>query len=212
MSRDRLTITLDEALLTAVDSTIDGSAVRNRSHAIEHLIRQGLHLHELTHVVITAGTPTERALIPELVDRLKLTNIIHCVIISDPDHPNWASETLLSLSSLAPQLIARTIPGDFGSAAALTLLNADLLTPFLLIEVGERTVLPQSFLPLYTAHRQSDSTVTHLVTTEDGSSFLTTGCSIADPTLITQVPAGRATLHDVFPLLAKAGRVGTYVD
>lgn len=212
MSRDRLTITLDEALLTAVDGTIDGSAVRNRSHAIEHLIRQGLHLHELTYVVLAAGEPTEQPLLPEFAQRLKNTNIIHCVIIADPNHPMWAAELTISLQTLSPSLTTRIIPGDFGTATALTLLADELVQPFLLVELGEETRLPQSFLPLYTEHRHSDKAMTQLLTTTDGRSFQPTGCSILAPEFIAQIPTGRAELVDVFPLLAKAGRVGTYVE
>jgi hypothetical protein len=212
MSRDRLTITLDEALLSAVDGTIDGSAVRNRSHAIEHLIRQGLHLHELTHVIMLAGNPTDEPIVPLLAERLKTTNIIQGVIISDPEHPQWALGLRISLQTLIPTLHTRVIPGDFGSAAALTLLKEDLLHPFLLVELGEGTQFPTSFLPLYTEHRHSDKTMTQLLATDDGLRFTPTGCSIASPELITQIPAGHANLQDVFPLLAKAGRVGTYVE
>jgi hypothetical protein len=212
MSRDRLTITLDEALLSAVDSTIDGSAVRNRSHAIEHLIRQGLHLHELTHAIFFAGEPTDQPLIPLLSERLKNTNIIQGVIISDPGHPQWAQELATSLQSLNQGITTRTIPGDFGSAAALTLIADELTQPFLLIELGASTKLPLSFLPLYTEHRHSDKTVTQLLTTTNGLEFIQSGCSVISPDFMTQVPAGRANLHDVFPLLAIAGRIGTYVD
>lgn len=212
MSRDRLTITLDEALLSAVDGTIDGSAVRNRSHAIEHLIRRGLYLHELTTLVITTLEPTSAPLIPQLVERLKGTNIIHCMIITDPAQPTWALEVAASLENLYPELTCRTVPGDFGTAAALTLLTSELTTPFVLVQVAPDTVLPQSFLSLYTAHRHSDNVVTHLITTDDGVTFRTSSCSVLDPSFIAHVPAGHATLQTVFSLLAKAGKVGTYVE
>ncbi len=212
MSRDRLTITLDEDLLTAVDSTIDGSSVRNRSHAIEHLIRQGLHLHELTYVVLAPNGPSDAALLPNLVQRLAVTSIIHSVIISDPAQPQWAQELALSLATLVPKLTTSIIPGDFGNAAALTLVAQELTQPFLLIQFGQQTELPDSFFPLYTEHRHSDKAVTQLLCSQTGISFEPAGCSIVSPELINYIPAGRATLADVFPLLAKAGRVGTYVD
>ncbi|HSI20147.1 MAG TPA: hypothetical protein VLA04_00330 [Verrucomicrobiae bacterium] len=212
MSRDRLTITLDDALLSAVDGTIDGSSVRNRSHAIEHLIRQGLRLHELTHVVLTAGAASDQPLIPLLAEKLNATNIIRCMIISDPNHPTWATEVAASLGSLSSRLQTKILPGDFGSAAALTLAANELLTPFLSIELGPETMLPPSFLPLYTAHHQSGNVVTHLLTTEDGTTFHQSGVRVIDASFITSIPAGRADLQDVFPLLAKAGRVGTYVE
>lgn len=212
MSRDRVTITLDDALLSAVDGTIDGSAVRNRSHAIEHLIRQGLHLHELTHVVLVAGTATTTPLLPQLTDRLKETSVTHCMIVSDPVDPNWANDTVAALAQLAPKLQTRILPGDFGSAAALTLAAQKLTTPFLIVEIAAHTALPSSFLRVYSSHHRTDCVVTHLLATHDGSTFQPTGVSVASPDLISEVPAGHSQLSDVFPLLAKAGRVGAYVD
>jgi mannose-1-phosphate guanylyltransferase len=40
--KERLTITLDEELLRKVDASIDGVDIRNRSHAIEHLLNAAL--------------------------------------------------------------------------------------------------------------------------------------------------------------------------
>jgi hypothetical protein len=211
MSRDRLTITLDEALLTAVDGTIDGSAVRNRSHAIEHLIRKGLLLHELTTLVIVPGAGTENPPLPALAEAIKATSIIQCMIVSDPTRPTWATELSISLQTLIPHLTMRIVPGDFGSAAGLTLLADELTAPYLILELRANTQLPPSFLPLYTAHRRTDNYLTLLLQTDNGLDFSPTGCMIMSPEAVVQIPAGRANLADLFPLLVKAGKVGTYV-
>lgn len=52
--KTRLTITLDGNILSKVDSTIDGSKIRNRSHAIESLLATYL-VPKSTHVLILAG-------------------------------------------------------------------------------------------------------------------------------------------------------------
>lgn len=54
MAKTRLTITLDKDLLKRVDSAIDGSKIRNRSHAIEFLLTSCL-LPKPTKVLILAG-------------------------------------------------------------------------------------------------------------------------------------------------------------
>lgn len=54
MSKIRLTITLDEKLLKRLDHTIDGSKIRNRSHAIEFFLTSSL-LPRSTKVLILAG-------------------------------------------------------------------------------------------------------------------------------------------------------------
>ena len=40
--KERLTITVDKELLDKVDKIVDGVNIRNRSHAIEYLIRSAL--------------------------------------------------------------------------------------------------------------------------------------------------------------------------
>lgn len=54
MDRDRLTITLSKSILAKVDALIDGTKIRNRSHAIEYLITQSL-TPKITQAVILAG-------------------------------------------------------------------------------------------------------------------------------------------------------------
>lgn len=54
MTKQRLTITLDQAVLKKVDSIIDGSKIRNRSHAIEYLLNTRL-IPGSTKVLILAG-------------------------------------------------------------------------------------------------------------------------------------------------------------
>lgn len=58
--RQRLTITVKKNLLRAIDSTIDGSRIRNRSHAIEFLLSQSLGIYKLKRALILAGGPGTR--------------------------------------------------------------------------------------------------------------------------------------------------------
>lgn len=54
MDRERLTITLKKSILSKVDGFIDGTKIRNRSHAIEYLITQSL-APRINQAVILAG-------------------------------------------------------------------------------------------------------------------------------------------------------------
>lgn len=54
MDRDRLTITLSNSILTKIDNFIDGTKIRNRSHAIEYLIKKSL-IPKVNQAVILAG-------------------------------------------------------------------------------------------------------------------------------------------------------------
>jgi len=54
MNRERLTITLRNDLLNALDAEIDGERLRNRSHAIEYYLSRSLG-HKTVKVLILAG-------------------------------------------------------------------------------------------------------------------------------------------------------------
>lgn len=64
-SKARLTITLAKDLLRQVDRTVDGKVIRNRSHAIEMLLKESL-LSQATTAVILAGGDFQGATIPPL--------------------------------------------------------------------------------------------------------------------------------------------------
>lgn len=57
MNRERLTITLRSDLLNALDSTIDGDKLRNRSHAIEYFLSKSLGLKALKVLILAGGKP-----------------------------------------------------------------------------------------------------------------------------------------------------------
>lgn len=55
MEREKLTVTIARDLFSQIDSVIDGETIRNRSHATEYLIRQGLGQHRVRSALILAG-------------------------------------------------------------------------------------------------------------------------------------------------------------
>lgn len=57
MSRERLTITLQEDVLEALDATIDGQRLRNRSHAIEYYLSKALGKKALKVLILAGGKP-----------------------------------------------------------------------------------------------------------------------------------------------------------
>lgn len=54
MDRERLTITLKKSVLAKIDALIDGTKLRNRSHAIEYLVTQSL-TPKISQAVVLAG-------------------------------------------------------------------------------------------------------------------------------------------------------------
>ena len=55
LTRERLTITLDAGILNHIDAAIDGTNIRNRSHAIEHLLTKALGPRVRTAVILAGG-------------------------------------------------------------------------------------------------------------------------------------------------------------
>lgn len=55
MDRDRLTITMRKDILKKVDSLVDGSTIRNRSHAVETLITRAITPKADTCVILAGG-------------------------------------------------------------------------------------------------------------------------------------------------------------
>ncbi len=55
MDREKLTVTISKDLFAQIDSVIDGRTIRNRSHAAEFLIRQGLGENRIRTALILAG-------------------------------------------------------------------------------------------------------------------------------------------------------------
>ena len=74
----RLTITLPEDLLNQVDRQIDGYSIRNRSHAVETLIRRSLTPVVTTAVILVGGNSKggELAALQPIHDR----RLIHIMV------------------------------------------------------------------------------------------------------------------------------------
>ena len=53
--KKRITLTIDEDLLNKVDSSVDNNIIKNRSHAIELLVRNSLQTNAPTKALILAG-------------------------------------------------------------------------------------------------------------------------------------------------------------
>ncbi len=90
-TKTRLTITLSQDLLTKVDSLIDGYSVRNRSHAIEGLVRQSLSADVKLAVILAGGTRKDsdvpslkkinkRYIFSIMIDQLKMFGINRIIV------------------------------------------------------------------------------------------------------------------------------------
>lgn len=86
--KSRLTITLPETLLKYVDQLVDKQTIRNRSHAIEHLIRQSLSPQVQTAIILAGGkySGAEHPLMKLIGEQTLLHQISHHLIQSGIKH------------------------------------------------------------------------------------------------------------------------------
>lgn len=71
MERERITISVKKHLLDQIDKVIDGTNIRNRSHAFEKLTSIALSLNDEKNAVVLIGGKNAMKLIPAAEDFLK---------------------------------------------------------------------------------------------------------------------------------------------
>jgi mannose-1-phosphate guanylyltransferase/phosphomannomutase len=158
-TKDRLTISLPNDVLTSLDEAIDGKEIRNRSHAIEHFLRQSLKP-SITNAVILAGATIQKESHPSLtmidgrnllditLEHISVAGFRHVYILAG------ASNDLLR-KSLGQRGYGMKIhwieePKPMGTGGALKLLEGILYEPFLVLHGDILTSIPfQSFIDFH---------------------------------------------------------------
>lgn len=94
MTKTRLTITLSSDILKKVDQLIDKKTIRNRSHAIEHLVTKSLEPTIATAVILAGRNTPEtvrplteiqgKPLILHTLEHLKSFGVKNIIITTDP--------------------------------------------------------------------------------------------------------------------------------
>lgn len=64
MFMQRITITMDDQLLNAIDGLVDGERIKSRSQAMDNLLRKGMQSQDLHTALIIAGGEKEKLLSP----------------------------------------------------------------------------------------------------------------------------------------------------
>ena len=212
MYRERLTITLEADLLSAIDSMIDGQLLRNRSQTIEHLLKEGIGLHELRQALLFFSAPLDSKQL-EAVTAFCLSNQINELLLGVPaGQTSLLSDIQIQIRQQAPSMHLTHVPTDFGTGGALTLQRANLTHPFLMINLDGSLHLPLSILPVYAFHRLHHAPLTRLIKAGADSRYSPCGIDIASPEILLNVPTGITSLiDDVYPVMEKEGKVRTYV-
>jgi len=201
---------LEPDLVSAADALVDRSAIRNRSHALEHLVKEGLGLHLLRQAFFFLGDGWGQDQAERVAALCHTQGIVRSYLCASAGQESQRGDLRAVLGRRAPEMASEDVPLDFGSGGAVLLRQAELEHPFLLVWLGADLRLPASLVGAYAAHRRLNHTVTQLIA-GDGRRYAEAGLAIASPALPGHIPAGIVSLQAaVFPELLKTGTLGTY--
>ena len=205
MSRERVTITIKNDVLKALDKKIDGVKIRNRSHAVESMLSESLGIYAIKDAIIMAGGDEAIKSITAIKDslmRLKRIGI---------------EEVIVALGFLGDKIKKELGNGkeyglkiDYlekgeGTGGALNLLKKALKKSFVVVNLDSK--LDVDYKMVIDFHKNTIALCT--VATNDVKSFK--GIYILEPEVTKFLPDGFSMLEeDVFPRLHKEGKLNIY--
>lgn len=198
MSRERITISIHKDLLKQIDQVIDGTKIRNRSHAIESLASEALCLDQIKDAIVMAGGQDATKNISAIKDSLLRLKKI------------GLKEVIIAVGFLADKIKKELKNGqDFGlkidylekgegTGGALLSLKKALKNTFIVVNLDKNIDLDYKTLTDF--HKLNSKTAT--VATDDIKKF--NGIYILEPKIFEYIPKGFSMLEeDVFPKLNK---------
>ncbi|MEK9155957.1 MAG: hypothetical protein AAB360_01480 [Patescibacteria group bacterium] len=206
MERERVTISIKKDVLARVDQTVDGVSIRNRSHAIEHLITSAVGPANTKNAVILVGGRGAVKILPAIRD------ILYGL------RDNGFGRVYIALGSMAGNfkndlgngenfdLDIEYLEGGEGSGGALLPLKKKFKDTFIVINPDEDT--PKINLAgLVQFHKN------HRVIATIGTDNLNEmrGIYVFEPELFNHLPKDFSMLEDdIFPKLAGVNQLIVY--
>lgn len=183
MTRQRLSITLDDQLLRKIDKRIDGHKIRNRSHAIENILNEKLQSKILKKAIVLGGgqgIEFKGKTISKLLLPVGGKTLIEKNIEILKEH--GITDLILSLGGLADQIREKLGDGskfgikvvyferDRGTAGVLRQARSLLDETFLMMN-GDIYLETVDLLDMYDFHKSHKANATILLTTVDDPSL-----------------------------------------
>ena len=203
--RERITISIRSDLLEKIDQQIDGSKLRNRSHAIEHFVSESLGLAEVNNAVILGGGKGALKLIPIIegsIQELKKygINLIYLAVgYLGPKIKEYIGDG----TKYGVKVIY--LEGGEGTAGAVKPLKNTFKKTFIVINLDESLKIDLKKLAAF--HRKHLSTATIAVKELTNPK----GIYMFEPDIFTFIPDGFSMLEsDVFPELVKENKIITF--
>lgn len=168
--KERVTLTIEANLLRQIDSTVNGSTIRNRSHAVEMLLREAMKGEMPAHGVILAGgdeqavervltTEQGKPLIKHNIDLLLGAGLEHIIIVTK--NPEKIRGAVGEIKDAEIQYVTETHP--LGTAGALHLAKPYLEGPFLVSNADD--IKDVNIKEMFDFHRHAGGLATMALTT-----------------------------------------------
>jgi NDP-sugar pyrophosphorylase family protein len=190
MDRERITISIKKNVLEKIDRIIDGTSVRNRSHAIETLALKSLGGATSNQAVIILGgddaikaIPAAKAYLPKLKVAGFDSVVIAVGFLADKVKEKIGFGVEYDLT------IKYSDKGE-GSGGALNILKKELQSTFIVINTAKEYEIDLKNLLEY--HRNHKSKFT--IATDDIHSML--GIYVIEPEILSIIPKGFSMLDD----------------
>lgn len=204
MQRERLTITIEPDLIKAVDETINKQSIRNRSHAIETLIKKGLSIGSLNQAFIflrNGWTPERLSHLLLELKQIEIKKIYFC---------NQTKESL-NPDTFKTEIEIEEVSNTFGSGGALLLKKEDLTNQFITIFLSDAPTPSQNLLAAHSFHLINKPLCTHLIATQNTVELKWSGFDIIEPEAINYINMGVSEIDEtLLPTLLKENKLKTY--
>lgn len=203
--RIRVTVSLNRELVDQIDGLIDGSRIRNRSHAVEQLVAESLGLMQLREAVLLAGGESVEERLPaieQMLDTLSRQGIAEVILVT-----GYLGQVIRERVGDGSRYGLRVeyAQSDQGSGGALRELRPRLQHTFLVVNVDEP--LGVNLKHLLRFHREHRPIAT-LATT---SLRELRGVYVLEPSIFGFIPEGFSMLEEsVFHEVAKQGKLLSY--
>lgn len=180
--RERVTLTIDSEILKQIDDSIDGHKVKNRSHAVELLLKSSLGTKMPKKALILAGgngNPLKFMRKPHALAPIKGLPVIEHVIallkkfgitqIVIPIHKKLSNiKTDLEKKDLGVELIFVDEPHALGTAGPIRLTKDYFKTAFFVANADELKNI--NLLQMFEFHKEHKGLITIALTTVDDPS------------------------------------------
>lgn len=191
MDRERITISVQKTVLHKIDRVIDGSKIRNRSHAFETLALEALNLKPANNAVILLGGDKALKIVPHAIDfikKLKDAGFEH-ITIAVGFLGDKVKETIGDGSDLGIE-ISYSDKGE-GSGGALAALKTKISNTFIVFNCEEAAAIDlPKLLDFHQKHRP-------LATAAVDELNDLHGIYVLEPGFFEIIPRGFSMLEDI---------------